>query len=563
MGKVCLKTSSFFLCLLLLFGCSAVSTSSTAPSMESSKPWSLPPGGTDEGTRTTENVEQIPQMAELHFAATLDTEVWTDFDIVNKVRQRGLRYPHEDDRLYARSYEYNSPPYNLYSYIWYLGILSGEISSDYYEEIPGRAIQKMAADALADPILVDAILNLLASWHYPRTDNYYGTSYYRGMGNHSDYTFSLYWHEDGNTRTVVLTDLVYYINPPSKDTYVFEYEKGEDGVWRLLGGQVIPPKETETAQAVENATLLENTPLTRQIIGSIGSVIISMDDWDHTLTLTALAADTFEQTAQTVVEGKLLDYRFRDAFLFLLFDDRVVLIDSSLNIAGEAALPKTLLDIINREPTYQAQTYGENDEYTEYSPDSAFGGYDVTADLKTFVYSIEDGTYLLDAATGSTTQIYKAERIDWPGYPNAIRTPYSPSFALGEQDIWGTLYQYEYSPEYFHYSLPNKRGEVLDHGDVLEYLHYSVGSLGNYFSSGGYGDSGSLYTGQNHYVANVLSYSSSTQTSSLLAGKLTDTVYPAKQLSYPIDYVGYILALLVDGRILFEYEGQYYCTQAY
>lgn len=105
---------------------------------------------------------------------------------------------------------------------------------------------------------------------------------------------------------------------------------------------------------------------------------------------------------------------------------------------------------------------------------------------------------------------------------------------------------------------PQHRGRPTD---ALNSLSPALGGMYSYFCFLYFYDySGALYTGQNHYI--VSTYNEDTG-SVFWIGRLDDAVYLENQLNYPIPWIGSIIGLFSDGRVVFMYEGQYYCTKPY
>lgn len=149
---------------------------------------------------------------------------------------------------------------------------------------------------------------------------------------------------------------------------------------------------------------------------------------------------------QTMTVERKLELDYNPAFsdisllgdnLIIRLDRKVLVINKQLEIIKEAPLPKVIIDTMEREVNYDENGF----------PDVFFGGYDVTKDLKMFVYSDEVGVKIFDTADNSERMLSKTVPVKGS---SLIDKSYHlvPRFAAEDKKVITTMTGYETSMGY-------------------------------------------------------------------------------------------------------------------
>lgn len=573
------KLYALLLAVLLLAGCAGPSSSSLSGA-----------GGTASGSAsassggptlyTPDTVEEIPELAELHFSAALKSNVDKVSDLFWTLpMEANMVVAYEDSAYYLDnkyiSSEHHVDTRDLLRYIVlvfeaeYPGALEEHGNIGY--AISSDKLPAMIEYALDIPVSTDIIMDLIK--HYEAIAFAYPTMT----------LFSVDIENTGNERRVTASEN----NSDKVITYVYKKE-GEH--YRLTGvetGNNIPKwqfsergsrfhenywgdydKEAQSSFPYIEipVTKLDNAELASQIIGNIGHTVLAVKAEPDRWVFSGLDEDTFEVKSTTSISGDLFGFQLYPGAAYLMLADRVVVLDENLQ-ATSHPLPTFLKDIFARTP---ADSY-EVENYPSERP-VHLGGYTISQDLKTYAYSYEQGLFLYSTQTGTTQQISETSVVSWPGTNSILSALWNPFFSTDANFLYYYPSHYEFGPAIYEYNVRAWQEEAItnrfaqsafgikDGTDDVTQPEAKYALLGWYM--------GGVYYGENHYVWPI-EYSSF---SGMLYGRLTDGTYNSGLYIQPqFDYENLnearFLTVLSDGRMILSADDgtntHYYVTSPY
>ena len=179
-------------------------------------------------------------------------------------------------------------------------------------------------------------------------------------------------------------------------------------------------------------------------------------------------------TAEKVITIKIDDPNsyygiklFNDKIVVKLAD-KLIVISRDLKHQSEQLLPKTVADKISRKTEYD----NNGIQYVFFS------GYDVTEDLKKFVYTDEIGVIIYDVSSGKESILAKTVKINTKIVIDSVSYYSTPRFVCDETKVITTMCVYEGTSGYKLINIPKKTTVDLDsYNAFTDNIFYDTGVL--------------------------------------------------------------------------------------
>lgn len=557
---------------------------------------------------TYTDIANTPELEEVHLSVALDTDVVYSFPLIEKISKYGLSSPFEDDAFGKNQSMFYSAKY-LLSYISVIYAISSPDAVSFINQDSDIAEETRFIwyDVHLDADHLSAAADIaMASTNFSEnaetifTYELENESYITSFPQHTEYddsTRKIIWEDIGDQRIVTVFSLDSNVFLIDCSQYIY---KKKNNQYSLVGGYheyvfkeetipfghslyVLPFEETSTntATAIDVAMLPHHTD-NNVILGNINKTILMASVWDKTVTLTKLNWNTFEPEQTATYEGTLHNYRLLEDELFLLFDDRVIVINENLEIVREAAVPDVITDLMQR-------NYGETYAFatlTHYNYDDiiSFGGYDVSQDLQVFAYSYEQGLFLFNTKTQTETMLYESSIGSFPGNDRVIFTFWGPKFSYDDNTVYGSFSTYEFASSFSGFDCATgEEINIFEHVTIRDDQPLALTSpqfygFHYYFLYAFYVEPPAPFLGQGYYVHQFENHTyPPTQDDPWIAlcplgempsdngVKLVPTLLDVYSFSDTGPFPGHtISAVLSDGRIIFEsQDGYFYCSPTY
>lgn len=178
---------------------------------------------------------------------------------------------------------------------------------------------------------------------------------------------------------------------------------------------------------------------------------------------------TVEKKFELIESLSRYDVKFAGDNIVVKLDDKITVLDKTLEKSEDIPLPEVIREIIKREPKYD--NYG--------NPKIFFGGYDISGDLSQIAYTDEIGLKLFDLNTNSEKLLSPTEKISGS---KLLTHSYhsSPRFVDNDKKVITTMTGYECSLGYSLCDLTINTAQkinVSSEGLSTEVIHYDTGIL--------------------------------------------------------------------------------------